>query len=69
MSHHDSKVTIHLVLKNVPVHTESHPEDITVAAWKQILNDHVEAHIKEHGLVSVAALRDYVITDIQYHKE
>ena len=69
MSHHISKVTVHLVLKNVPVRTESHPEDITVKTWKEILTDHVESHIRENGLPAVAVLRDYTITDTQYHDD
>jgi len=31
MSHHISKVTVHLIIKDVPVRTDSHPEDITAA--------------------------------------
>ena len=69
MSNHSSKVNVTLVLKNVPVHTDSHPEDITVAAWKQILMDLVENHIKEHGLASVAIICDYNIIDTQFNKE
>jgi len=69
MSHHDSKVTVTLVLKNVPVHTGSHPEDITVANWKHILQASVEAYIKENGLAPVDAIRDYKITGTEYHQE
>lgn len=63
MSLHTSKVTVHLVIKDVPVHTESHPEDITVAAWKQILADQTEAYIKSGEADIEKALRDYTITD------
>jgi len=69
MSHHISKVTVHLVLKDVPVRTDTHPEDITVAAWKHILADHTETHLKSGDANLKNAIRDYVITDTKYHKE
>ena len=69
MSSHTSKVTVHLVLNNVPVNTESHPEDITVRTWRRILMDYVETHIRENGLLSVAEIRNYTILETKYHEE
>lgn len=66
---HSSKVTVHLILKDVPVHTESHPEDVTVTVFKYLLADAVENYMRSEidNTAILKALRDYNITDTQCH--
>ena len=68
MLNYDSKVTITLVLKNVPVTTDSHPNDITVANWKNILMDNMEVHINQWGLLSMATIKKYSIEKTKRRK-